>query len=181
MIERIVFLFGAEIIMTKIKDSQGFLPEKRISILPDTTPLKDALSELSGDISGFVLASSSDPAHFRGYVPGSQVFNLVKSGKWKKLNEQSLLALVENPAVEVTMTPMAEGVLQTNDENVSESVRSKITRVIDPAGDTSGYFIADRFMGVQIPPRVLFCSNPNASHPNSQAGRCRSCPFPVAG
>ena len=167
--------------MTKIKDSQGFLPEKRISIVADTTPLKDALSELSGDISGFVLASSTDPAHFRGYVSGNQVFNLVKNGKWEQLNEQSLLRLAEDPEVEVTMTPMAEEVLQTYDENILASVRSKITRVIDPAGDTSGYFLADKFMGVQTPPRVLFCTNPNASHPNSQTGRCGFCPFPVAG
>lgn len=167
--------------MTKIKDSHGFLPQKKISVVADTTPLKDALSELSGEISGFVLESSTHPAHLRGYVSGSQVFNLVKSGKWKQLNEESLLKLAENPAVEVTMTPMAKEVLRINDENIPLSVRSKIARVIDPTGDTSGYFLGDKLMGVHTSPRVLFCANPKTSHPNSQAGRCGFCPFPVSG
>lgn len=167
--------------MARIEDAQGFLPQKRVAIVADTTPLKDALSELSGEISGFVLESSTRPSRFRGYVSGNQVFNLVKNGKWKQLNEQSLLRLAEDPAVEVTMTPMAEEVLQTNDENIPLSVSSKIARVIDPAGDIFGYFLPDKLMGVHTPPRVLFCTNPKASHPNSQAGRCGFCPFPVSG
>jgi hypothetical protein len=32
--------------MTKIKDLHGFLPQKKVSIVADTTLLKDALSKL---------------------------------------------------------------------------------------------------------------------------------------
>lgn len=167
--------------MTKIKDLQGFLPQKKVSIVADTTLLKDALSKLSGEISGFVLESSTRPADFRGYVSGHQVFNLVKSGKWKDLDEESLLKLAEDPAIDVTMAPMADKVLRTDDENIPLSLTSKVTRVIDPTGETTGFFLADRLMGVHTSPRVLFCTNPNAAHPNSQAGRCGFCPFPVAG
>lgn len=140
--------------MAKLQDSPNSLPNKRVSFIAETAPLKEILPCLSEDKIGFVI-KSSDQTHYQGYVSGRQLVNFIKGGKWHQLKDKEIISLIVDPQVEVTMIPMSEIVLQEDED--------------DP--------VLQAF--IQTPPGIFYCSNPIESHPNAQLGSCSSCPFPV--
>jgi len=165
--------------MAKLQDSPNFLPNKRVSFIAETTPLKDLIPRLSEDKIGFVI-KSSDQAHYQGYVSGLQLVNFIKGGKWHQLKDKEIISLIADPQVEVTMIPMSNNVLQKDEDDdvgILLSTQSQMIPVIESAEYTAGYMLPPN--AIQTPPRTFYCSNPIESHPNAQRGSCSSCPFPV--
>lgn len=61
--------------------------------------LKDVLTHLDGNVAWFKLKEPD------GYVSGSEIFELVKSGEWKELEDSSITALIKSPNVNVWLVP----------------------------------------------------------------------------
>lgn len=84
--------------MSPIKHWDNSLPDGTVEI-SGATHLKEVLPYLKGNVAWFKLEESN------GYVSGNEIFELVKSGEWKKLEEESITALMENPDVNVWLAP----------------------------------------------------------------------------
>lgn len=165
--------------MAKIDDSRSFVPHNQVFTVTDTTPLKDVLHYLSGEIKGFILQNSKQPRLLRGYVSGHELINLVKSGEWKHWKDQELFKLIEDPRVELSMIPMAEKTLNEADAAIFSGAATTIAQVVGPSDISLGFLFPDKLMDVHVSPQVFWCTNPQNSHPNAQPGRCSSCPFSV--
>jgi hypothetical protein len=165
--------------MANIKDLQSYLPHNQVPIIEETTPLRDVLPHLSGNVVGFIVKNSNKPETYRGYISGNQIFGLVKTGTWKHVQENGILNLLQNPRIGVSIVPMAENSLAPND--ISPSLGSSIVHLVKSEQGIEGFLFPDNLQELQIPPKVFYCSNPLNAHPNAMPGRCSSCPFPVYG
>jgi hypothetical protein len=84
--------------MSPIVHSDNSLPGSTVEI-SGATHLKDVLTHLKGNVAWFKLEQPN------GYVSGNEIFELVKSGAWKELEDKSIAALIEDPHVNVWLAP----------------------------------------------------------------------------